>query len=318
MRLPVRVFLLLLALVFAGCFPQPQSKYPKDYWLSYYQKSLTPGNRPIGAGPNWTLEQARNGRFVQKDYYYDTRQKTSELTYADSRLATLDGPAITWSDAGVKTEEGAYKAGKRDGIWRRYDWKTGMPTSAGLYRADKQEGEWTYFDPDGVKNYACTYRDGELEGNAFCYRPDGSVERTEVWRAGKKISEDPPIEGIEPDTAKPVEIAPSFPCDPKHAEGIATLTAKNCGERSLMAYLSRNIQYPKSARDIELQGRAIISFVIGKDGSVENVEALRGLSRDIEAECIRVVSQMPKWEPGSQNGKPVRVKYTLPISLRLE
>lgn len=312
-----RLFL-LLAPFLAGCFPQPQSKYSKDFWLAYYQKSLTPGNRPVGAGPNWTLEQGRDGRFVRKEYYYDTRQKTSELTYADSRLATLDGPALTWSDAGVKTEEGTHKAGQRDGIWRRYDWKTGTPTSVGAYRAGKQEGEWTYFDKDGVKNYACTYRDGELEGNAFCYRPDGSVTRTEVWRAGKKISEEPPIEGIAADTTADVQIAPSFPCDPKHADGIATLTAKNCGERSLMAYLSRNIKYPKSARDIELQGRAIITFVIGKDGSVEDVEALRGLSRDIEAECIRVVSQMPKWEPGSHNGQPVRVKYTLPISLRLE
>lgn len=89
------------------------------------------------------------------------------------------------------------------------------------------------------------------------------------------------------------------------------------GQSGLMDYLKKNIQYPETAKKAGVQGRVILQFVVDKDGSIDNVSVLRGVNPDLDKEAIRVVSNMPNWKPGMQKGKPVRVKYTVPIAFSL-
>lgn len=89
------------------------------------------------------------------------------------------------------------------------------------------------------------------------------------------------------------------------------------GIDALMQYLSRKIRYPNKAQDNGVQGRVYVQFVVAKDGSIENVEVIRGIGSGCDEESIRVVKNMPKWTPGEQRGKKVRVKYTLPIRFSL-
>lgn len=89
------------------------------------------------------------------------------------------------------------------------------------------------------------------------------------------------------------------------------------GQSGLMDYLKKNIQYPEAAKKAGVQGRVILQFVVAKDGSIENVSILRGVNPDLDKEAIRVVSNMPNWKPGMQKGKPVSVKYTVPIAFSL-
>lgn len=90
------------------------------------------------------------------------------------------------------------------------------------------------------------------------------------------------------------------------------------GSQAMMKYIGENIKYPALAQKNNIQGRVVCQFVIDKDGSVTEVEVVR-TSGDIslDAEAVRVVSSMPKWAPGIQRGKAVRVKYTTPINFRL-
>jgi len=83
-------------------------------------------------------------------------------------------------------------------------------------------------------------------------------------------------------------------------------------------FLSDNIQYPVEERENNVQGRVIIAFVVEKDGSLGNFEILRGVSRHINNESIRVLKVSPKWKPAIINNKPVRMQYTIPIAFTLQ
>ena len=90
------------------------------------------------------------------------------------------------------------------------------------------------------------------------------------------------------------------------------------GLSEAMKFLAKNIKYPVEAQQAKIEGRVIVRFVVGRDGSVSDVEVMRGVSPELDAEAVRVVSLMPKWIPGKQRGKAVAVKYTMPIMFRLQ
>ena len=90
------------------------------------------------------------------------------------------------------------------------------------------------------------------------------------------------------------------------------------GLQEAMVFIGKNIKYPVEAQQAKIEGRVIVRFVVGRDGSVSDVEVMRGVSPELDAEAVRVVSLMPKWIPGKQRGKAVAVKYTMPIMFRLQ
>ena len=107
---------------------------------------------------------------------------------------------------------------------------------------------------------------------------------------------------VEQEIFKIVEEMPSFPG----------------GEQKLMEFVGKNIKYPQIARETGIQGRVFVNFVVEPDGSVSNVSVLRGIGGGCDEEAMRVVKSMPKWKPGKQRGKAVRVQYMLPVNFRLQ
>ena len=130
----------------------------------------------------------------------------------------------------------------------------------------------------------------------------------EVVVVGSAAKDDPTPEGgsvkgeNEDEVFTMVEVMPKFPG----------------GQAGLFQYLARSIKYPVIAQKSKEQGRVIIQMVISKDGSLSNIKVLRSVSPSLDAEAVRVVGNMPKWEPGMQKGQPVSVKYTIPIVFRLQ
>ena len=86
----------------------------------------------------------------------------------------------------------------------------------------------------------------------------------------------------------------------------------------MMEYLSKNVRYPEEAHKNGVQGRVIATFVVEKDGSITEARIARSVDNLLDAEALRVVNAMPKWTPGMQKGEPVRVKYTIPITFKLQ
>jgi tonB family C-terminal domain len=89
------------------------------------------------------------------------------------------------------------------------------------------------------------------------------------------------------------------------------------GQAALMSFIAKSIKYPVVAQENGIQGRVTCSFVVNKDGSIVDAEVVRGIDPSLDKEALRVINTMPKWKPGKQRGKPVRVKFTVPINFRL-
>ena len=90
------------------------------------------------------------------------------------------------------------------------------------------------------------------------------------------------------------------------------------GMNECMKFLARNIKYPVLAQEAKIEGRVIVQFVVDRDGSVNDIKVVRSISPQLDAEAVRVIGLMPKWNPGKQRGKAVAVKYTMPIQFRLD
>ncbi|MCP3896013.1 MULTISPECIES: energy transducer TonB [Bacteroides] len=90
------------------------------------------------------------------------------------------------------------------------------------------------------------------------------------------------------------------------------------GMAALMQFLGKNIKYPTIAQENGTQGRVIVQFVVNKDGSIVDPRVVKSVDPYLDKEALRVIGTMPKWKPGMQRGKPVRVKYTVPVMFRLQ
>lgn len=88
--------------------------------------------------------------------------------------------------------------------------------------------------------------------------------------------------------------------------------------QELMKYLQKEMKYPKEAQDKGIQGRVIVQFVVNKDGSICEANVVKSVDPLLDAEAVRVVNAMPKWNPGKQRGQAVNVRFTLPLTFRLQ
>ena len=165
-----------------------------------------------------------------------------------------------------------------------------------------------------------------LEGDVLAPEPDTAVSDI---RKEEKKAQCPNIEmleivgDIEADDELNVYVAPSVEGEVEDSETdvwqiVEQMPGFPGGEAKLVEFISKNIQYPQTAREKGIQGRVFIGFIVEKDGSVSHVTNLRGVDSELDAEAIRVVESMPKWKPGMHNGEFVRVSYQIPIHFKLE
>ena len=126
----------------------------------------------------------------------------------------------------------------------------------------------------------------------------------------------------ESDTKKYVKVVASAPqtvvSDDQTFSVVEQMPEYPGGMRAGLEFMARNLRYPTKAREAGKQGRVIVQFVVRKDGSLSDFKVLCPVDPWLDAEAIRVISTMPKWKPGMQDGKPVSVKFTLPVTFMLE
>ena len=139
---------------------------------------------------------------------------------------------------------------------------------------------------------------------------DAEIEETTIVSADDQadfveITDDVPIVVEEPEKEEEifqvVENQPEFPG----------------GVGELMKYLQKNIKYPAICQEQGIQGRVIVQFVVNSDGSIVDAQVIKPVNPHLDKEAVRVVNAMPKWKPGEQRGKKVRVRFTLPVTFRL-
>ena len=156
--------------------------------------------------------------------------------------------------------------------------------------------------------------------------PPPAVQEVEVLNV---VEDDVETETIEINTEddKDVEVIIQAPVELEQPEEddevvfvvVETMPEFPGGQQALFKYLSENVKYPVIAQENGIQGRVICQFVVNKDGKIVDVEVVRsGGDPSLDKEAIRVIKSMPPWKPGKQRGKPVRVKYTVPVNFRLQ
>ena len=156
--------------------------------------------------------------------------------------------------------------------------------------------------------------------------PPPPVQEVEVLNV---VEDDVETESIEINTEddKDVEVVIAAPVEAPVEEEeeevvfvvVETMPEFPGGQQALFKYLSENVKYPVIAQENGIQGRVICQFVVNKDGSIVDVEVVRsGGDAPLDKEAVRVIKSMPKWKPGKQRGKAVRVKYTVPVNFRLQ
>ncbi len=127
-----------------------------------------------------------------------------------------------------------------------------------------------------------------------------------------------------PNMAQPETYIPASPKDDEEEDDkidfviVEDMPKFPGGEAALLSFINKSIRYPVIAQENGIQGRVICTFIIDKTGKVVEGQVIRGIDPSLDNEALRVVNTIPQWEPGKQRGKPVRVKYTVPITFRLQ
>lgn len=152
--------------------------------------------------------------------------------------------------------------------------------------------------PEGVSDYAVGY---EVAEETFSLKA-AAAPKGKVLSSPVRVMEEEEIEEEEEEIFMIVEKDPEFPG----------------GMEAMLKFLSENITYPQEAKDKSIEGTVFVTFVIEKDGSITNIKLLRDIGGGCGTEAVRVVKMMPKWKPGTQGGKPVRVQFNLPVKFQLK
>lgn len=173
-------------------------------------------------------------------------------------------------------------------------------------------------------------------------KEDDKVDESKMMQTMEKLVDDKRSSGVEevkgtdnatavaaaPTVATPAEVAPPPPPvkkeepkpEVKEVENKIFTVAEQMPsfKGNVNAWLSSHLQYPAVAAENGIQGRVIVKFVVGKDGSVSQAQVMRGVDPALDREALRVVNSMPKWNPGMNNGQPANVWFTLPINFKLQ
>ena len=164
----------------------------------------------------------------------------------------------------------------------------------------------TCYNADGSPNENISFHLSAMEkhGDTTLYSVDPFTLSTSKFNLKILTTENNPVQIMEKDPDTVYQIVEKMP-------------QYRGGEEAMMKYVADNIKYPQEAKDKNISGRVFVSFVIEKDGSVNEVKVVRGIGGGCDEEAARVIKGMPKWEPGMQKGKPVRVNYMMPINFKL-
>jgi TonB family protein len=267
-------------------------------------------------------------KFIVKEYYpdgkirYISSSRTNELQVIDPKnpwyyRPILEGGCISFFPNGHKMKISNYENGVPVGDEVQY-YPNGKLYTNKTYTKDKKllcnecrdstgkvlvengSGKGINFIDEGFKNYVVGEVNNGLEEGEWYGKQHDTVNIVYVYKNGDLISA-ANLNDSGQKTYTWIEAVPEF----------------SGGIEAFYKFLGRNIHYPAAARRNGTQGRVIISFIVEKDGTLSDVKASNRVGDGLDKEAVRVMKLSPPWKPGSQNGKPVRVAYSIPISFTI-
>lgn len=253
-------------------------------------------------------------------------QRATDTTYFDIARQKTD-----------KEHANSYRVSERVGnhYWVTDHYKNGVLKMSGEYSSldpELKDGVFTYYSLTGQPEIECTYQNDKLEGEYRSYKTTYNMGSDSVWLWRTKNYRDGKLDGsfVTYDQAKRVRRQDLYradklvegSCFDEHGEKIAYYPPDEMpqfqgGEYGLARFLQTNIVYPTEARSLGIEGKVYLNFIVDEYGNVGNVRVIRGVEEHLDAESIRIVKKMPRWTPGTEEGKPVKVSFNLPIQYKL-
>lgn len=232
-------------------------------------------------------------------YYFAVEEINPDGTITSTHYLTEDSAKVRLSTIRKrKSEYGIHN--ERHGL--QYEWhKNGKLAAEYTYENGELVGEYKKWYETGEIDYIRKYSSSSSLNSLEAYHKNGKLRRAEIYEGTKfykgKVFDETGSE-IE---YFPMLQMPSFPG----------------GEQKFLKWLSTNISYPKTTRKAKAQGLVVITFIVDESGRIIDSEVLKGIHSDADAEALRLINNMPLWEPGLEEGKPAKVRFTVPIRFSL-
>jgi len=290
-------------------------KKKKKKFTQKYKHLLDKDSEVLFSGYYQILAKDGN-KYVLKTFNPDKIILTSQKTYKSKKFSSLNGESKEWYDNGKLWKEGQYKNNEKSGTWYLYNYPQGKLESYGDYKKGIENGYWYSTDSIGRITEKYHYVNGQLDGDYLRYDPTGKIFHKRVYKLGEEIKNEI-LDSTYYFYYKGITEADLLPVLKECAE-LEGKERQMCGDTKYLQFVYGNIQYPEMARLNNVEGKALIRFVITKKGEIDKIEVLRGICKEIEKECISVIKKSPEWSPGIKDGKAVKVNFNMPINFKLE
>lgn len=245
----------------------------------------------------------------QDTTFFNSRwQKTTKDSAAFYRLIERDSLGLRFDDFyinGILQMTGYSLTSDsllKDGFFRYY-FESGKLSLEGSFSKNVRTGNWKMYYPDGqlycLTNYTAK---GDIDGEENYFYPDGKVKRSDIYSNGKFLKGKCVTSSGEDTTWFPYQKMPEF----------------KGGENRRIRFIEENLVYPEYIKNLGIQGRVVVSFVVEKDGTLSEIKVIKGVYKPLDQEVLDMVAKMPPWEPGQLDGKPVRVQFYMPCSFKLK
>jgi TonB family protein len=273
-----------------------------DEYRRKFEFRLDSAEKAIRYGYHYVVSTLPGAHRVRV-YHPDDKTLIEDKHYSTSALTLLHGEYHSWWDDGSIREQGFYQYGRKHGIWLEKEPAQGKSAS-GEYFNQRKEGLWTHLDTNGMVESVYTWHDGKRHGKFFLYNSAGEKINEGIFKNDTLISEL---------FKQPKIVLPYL----KSCENDLTGDVHKCTDLAMTSYIYSQLKYPASARKYKIEGSVVAQWEVAPDGSIRNIRVPQSLSNDIGEEVIRVLKNIPSWNPATKDGAPVKWTMSLPINFSL-
>ena len=309
----------------ASCVPQRSTAPDVNLAINkapVYTQYLDKGEKYTSISYQHMISRTREGLYVKRTFYPEKNQVTRLITFKSKDLKIAHGPAKSWTDDGTLIVEEHYTDGYLNGSAKYYFRTSGRLFRSGQYVVGREDGLWQVYHADGRVHYEYTKKAGQLDGPFIIYGATDTVLNQGKYQAGALLEQTQTTPDLTQLSRQDEQGNWLKPDEMPHLREVSHIKdaakRQSASDKKLLEFVDGQVAYPEDARLHQVEGMAVISFVINEDGTVGDIEVVRGICQSIEKECLRILQDLPAWNPGRVDGQPVSVKSLLPVRFRLE
>ena len=270
-----------------------------DTMRIYYDKDWKPTSH---SGASYYRNYWKDGTLrIVRDYFISGQLQMSGAYSGDS-FKVHEGKFFYFYENGSPSKTATFVHDNQEGTVKEW-FMNGQLQRLAFFKAGKPEGASRSWHQNGRLADSTTFKNGKLNGYEVWYFDNGQKSETGIYKDDSAVAVKLWTAGGAPDpNGKPGEIMASFKTEP-----------------GLMEYLNANLRYPEKARSAGKEGKTKVHFFIAPGGRIREVTLIQSSgSNELDAEAIRIVREMPDWNPGRDHNRPVSIEYTLPVTFKLD